>query len=46
MEFSHLHLPISEKIHAEVVSIPMSQLLTNDEVHYVIEKINDWKEKN
>ena len=44
-EFSHLYLPISEKIHAEVVSLPMSPLLTDDEVYYVIEKINAWKEK-
>ena len=42
-EFSHLHLPISEKIHAEVVSLPMSPLLTDEEVYYVIEKVNEWK---
>jgi len=45
-EFSHLHLPISEKIHAEVVSIPMSPLLTDVQVQYVIEKINNWKLEN
>ena len=41
--FSHLYLPISEKIHAEVVSLPMSPLLTDEEVNYVIEKVNEWK---
>lgn len=41
-EFSHLYLPISERIHAEVVSFPMSPILTDKEVNYVIEKVNDW----
>ena len=41
-EFSYLYLPISEKIHAEVLSLPMSPLLTDEEVNYVIEKINEW----
>lgn len=45
-EFSHLHLPISEKIHAEVVSIPMSPLLSDEEVQYIIGKINAWKIDN
>ena len=42
-EFSHLYLPISEKIHAEVLSLPMSPLLTGEEVNYVIKKVNEWK---
>ena len=42
-EFSHLYLPISERIHAEVLSLPMSPLLTDEEVNYVIEKINEWE---
>ena len=42
-EFYHLYLPISEKIHAEVLSLPMSPLLTDEEVNYVIEKVNEWK---
>ena len=41
-EFSHLYLPISEKIHVEVLSLPMSPLLTDEEVNYVIEKVNEW----
>ena len=43
-EFAHLNLPISETIHAEVVSLPMSPLLTDEEVYYVIEKINGWED--
>ncbi|UTC68200.1 MULTISPECIES: DegT/DnrJ/EryC1/StrS aminotransferase family protein [unclassified Treponema] len=43
-EYSHLNLPITEKIHAEVVSLPMSPVLTDEQVKYVIEKINDWHE--
>lgn len=41
-EFSHLYLPISEKIHAEVLSLPMSPLLTGEKVNYVIKKVNEW----
>ena len=42
-EFSHLYLPISEKIHAEVLSLPMSPVLTDEQVQYVIDIINKWK---
>lgn len=32
--------PISEQIHNEVISLPMNQTLTDEEVTYIIEKIN------
>ncbi len=41
-EFSDLVLPISEQIHNEVVSIPCHQMLTYDEVSYIIETINAY----
>jgi dTDP-4-amino-4,6-dideoxygalactose transaminase len=34
--------PITEKIHQEVLSLPLSPVLTEAEVDYVIEKINEW----
>lgn len=40
--FNHLVFPITEKIHDEVLSIPMSPVLTDDEVSRVIEVINKY----
>lgn len=34
--------PISELIHQEVLSLPISPILTSDEVTYIIEVINKW----
>lgn len=42
-EFFNMYLPISEKIHAEVVSLPMHPFLTQDEVSYIATTINNWK---
>lgn len=42
LEYSNLHLPITEKIHREVVSIPISPVLLDEEVDTVIEAINSW----
>ena len=42
-EYANLTLPITEKIHAEVVSLPMSPLLTDKHVMYIIEIINAYK---
>lgn len=41
-EFSHLIFPISEKIHAEVVSLPMSPVMSNEEVERVISVLNNY----
>ncbi len=41
-EYNHLTLPISEKIHNEVVSIPNFPELSEDEVSYIIEIINNY----
>ncbi|MCB0457376.1 MAG: DegT/DnrJ/EryC1/StrS family aminotransferase [Flavobacteriaceae bacterium] len=41
-EFSHLNFPITEKIHREVVSLPISPVMTNIEVTKVIEVINHY----
>ena len=39
-EFNHLSFPITEKIHQEVLSIPLNPTLQELEVEYIIEKIN------
>ncbi len=41
-KYSYLHFPVAEKIHKGVVSIPMSPILSNDEVKKVIEVLNDY----
>ncbi len=41
-EYSHLSFPITEKIHSEVVSIPMSPVMTKAEVEKVISVLNNY----
>lgn len=38
-ELSHLNLPISEKIHSEVLSLPIGPHLSDAQVEYVVEKL-------
>ena len=38
--YNHLSFPITEKIHEEVLSLPMSPVMEDDEVAKVIEVIN------
>ena len=40
--WNHLSFPITEKIHNEVLSIPISPIMTEDEVDFVIRKLNLW----
>ncbi len=42
MTFNHLNLPITEKIHNEVISIPISPVLEDWEVLQIIKIINDY----
>ena len=42
-ELANLSLPISERIHREILSLPMSPVLTDDEVSKVIEVVNEFK---
>lgn len=39
---AHHHFPITEAIHREVVSLPVSPILTNQQVESVIHVINDF----
>jgi len=41
-EWNHLHFPVSEKIHTEVLSLPLSPVLTYTEVSRVIEVLNAY----
>ncbi|VEB96359.1 UDP-4-amino-4-deoxy-L-arabinose--oxoglutarate aminotransferase [Cedecea lapagei] len=43
LHMSELSLPISEKIHAEVLSLPMSPVMSMEDVDYVIKIINDYE---
>lgn len=42
-ELASLNLPITEKIHREVMSLPISPVLTDEEVKRVVEVVNAWK---
>lgn len=39
-ELNHLSLPISEAIHNDVISLPLSPVMPEDEINYVIEVCN------
>ena len=41
-EWNNLSFPITEKIHDEVLSLPISPIMTNDEVSIVIEILNKY----
>ena len=41
-DWSHLSFPITEKIHDEVLSLPISPVLTDDEVGFVVKIVNQW----
>ncbi len=43
-EWNHLELSITEKIHNEVLSLPMSPTLTDEQVSYVTEVVNKFKQ--
>ncbi len=42
IEYSELDLPITELIHSEVLSLPISQVMTFDEAEKVVEIINKY----
>ena len=41
-QFNHLYFSITEKIHEEVLSLPMSPVITDEEVDFVIKIINQY----
>lgn len=42
-EWNNQHYPVTEKIHREVLSIPISPVLTDDEVGAVVEALNAYE---
>ena len=42
-EWNHLSYPITEKIHSEILSLPISPVMTNEEVEKVVEVVNAFK---
>ena len=44
-EWNHLSFPITEKIHAEELSLPCNQVLTCEEINYIVELLNSYTPK-
>lgn len=42
-EWNGLNLPVTEKIHREELSLPMSPCLTVEQVDWVIQCVNEWE---
>lgn len=43
-EWNGMSFPITEKIHREVLSLPISPVLSDDEAKSVAEAVNDWRQ--
>ena len=41
--WNHLNFTITETIHNEVVSLPISPILSSDELHFIVKTINSYK---
>ena len=41
-EWNNLSLPITERIHQQELSLPMSQVMTDEEVNAVIDAVNSF----
>jgi len=41
-EFNHLTYPITELIHEQALSLPMSPVLSTDDISYVVDEINSY----
>jgi len=42
-EWRNLHLPVTEAIHQQELSLPCHQLMSNEEIEYVIEMVNEFQ---
>jgi dTDP-4-amino-4,6-dideoxygalactose transaminase len=42
-KWGKLNLPITEKIHKEVLSLPISPVIENNAVEYIVDTINNYK---
>ncbi|MCH5233464.1 MAG: DegT/DnrJ/EryC1/StrS family aminotransferase [Muribaculaceae bacterium] len=41
-EFRNMQLPLTEKLHREELSLPVSPVLTDEEVNYIVEAVNKF----
>ncbi|GGN10189.1 aminotransferase [Dyadobacter beijingensis] len=41
-EYKDLHLPLTEQIHEQVISLPLNPVLTDDQVAYIIQTLNQF----
>ncbi|NMC67719.1 MAG: DegT/DnrJ/EryC1/StrS family aminotransferase [Spirochaetales bacterium] len=41
-EWGKFSLPITEKIHNEVLSLPLSPVINEEEIHFIVKKINEF----
>ena len=41
-EFNNLHLPLSEQIHEEIISLPISSIIPDNEIKHIIETVNNY----
>ena len=42
-EFNDLSLPLTEQVHNEELSLPISPVITSDDLNKIVNLINDWK---
>nr|QGT50690.1 aminotransferase [uncultured Elusimicrobia bacterium] len=42
-EWTNESYPVSEQLHREVISLPISPVMTDEEVQYVTEKLNEYR---
>ena len=42
-KWNNISLPVTEKIHEQELSLPMSPCLTDDQVDWVINTLNEWR---
>ena len=42
-DWNSLSLPVTEEIHDKIISLPISQVMTDDEVKTVVDVVNKWQ---
>jgi dTDP-4-amino-4,6-dideoxygalactose transaminase len=45
-EYKKLNLPITKKIHEEVLSLPLNPILENNEINYIVKMVNRFERNN
>jgi dTDP-4-amino-4,6-dideoxygalactose transaminase len=45
-EWNQFNLPVTEKIHLEVLSLPVSPIMHEKEVNKIVKSINNYKYKD